>query len=40
MLFFKYQIKVSAKLKKFIYDCDRLDDVWFRKTLYNAIKNN
>ena len=37
-LFFNHQIEVSKRLEKFISDCDRLDDSWLRRTIYNRVK--
>lgn len=38
MLYFKETIEISDKLKKFIYDCDRLDDNWLRDALFQKVK--
>lgn len=40
MLFFTHQIEVTDKLKKFIHDCDRLDDDWLRNEIFNQIKKD
>lgn len=37
-LVFKENIIVSTKLRKFIRDCDRLDDSWLREHLFKKIQ--
>lgn len=37
---FKYELDVSPALRKFIRDCDRLDDDDLRKYLFNEINND
>jgi len=39
-LTFVEEIELSKPLRQFVRDCDRLDDIWLRKRLYNEIKND
>lgn len=37
-LFFNNKISLSPELRKFVRDCDRLDDEWLREHLFEKIK--
>lgn len=39
-LVFKYDIKILPSLRKFVRDCERLDDDDVRKWLFNELKSN
>lgn len=39
-LYYNKNVSISNRLKKFVNDCDRLDDPWLRDYLFKKIKNN
>jgi hypothetical protein len=39
-LFFTEKIVLSKELRKFVRDCERLDDPWLREYLFKKIKEN
>jgi hypothetical protein len=38
LLYYKENIIISDKLRRFISDFDRIDDVWLREKIFNKIK--
>ena len=39
-LLFVHGIQMTPQLRKFIRDCERLDDEWLREYLFKELKNN